>query len=406
MKPRQKREPSIEPCQWNPEEDRTTTINPKANMKESVTIQFVPEHEPKRMSRLLAWLLTGMVVLTGSTLVRGQSFVTVTVPFDPSLAIVRDSDQLVVSWQGEGVLESAPFPLGPWTSTGVTNGSYLISPEGVPSFFRVRNPHPRSVQLFVPSAADAGTPLPLVILLHGYSGNGPGVENAMKFLPVAEARGFFYCYPNGTLDASGYRGWSSDPAPDDCLHPGSRVDDIAFLRSLINEIVRTQGADPQQVYLIGHSNGGDMAYRMAHDESALIAGIASLAGPDRAMDNSPSQPVGILHIHGTADTVILYGGGATIGECPAAYPGATAIIEAWANYNGANGVQTEAQPSMDLLGDVPGLDTIITRYTNAPAGGAVELWTIQGGPHVPSAFSSEFAPAVADWLLSHPRPVQ
>lgn len=406
MKLRRKRGPFIEPCQWNPEENRTPTINPKANMKESVTIQLVPEHEPKPMIRLLVWLLTGMAVLTGSTLVRGQSFVTVDVPFDPSLAFVRDQDQLVVGWRGEGVLESAPFPQGPWTSTGATNGSYLISPEGVRSFFRVRNPHPRSVQLFVPSAADAGTPLPLVILLHGYTSSGNNQENYMKFLPLAQARGFLYCYPDGTLDADGYRGWSSDPAPDDCLHPGSRVDDIAFLRSLINEIVRTRGADPRRVYLIGHSNGGDMAYRMAHDESALIAGMASLAGPDRAMDNPPSQPVNILHIHGTADTVILYGGGSTIGGCPAAYPGAMAIIEAWASHNGANGVQTEAQPSMDLLGDVPGLDTIITRYTNAPAGGGVELWSIQGGPHVPSALSSGFAPAVVDWLLSHPRPVQ
>jgi polyhydroxybutyrate depolymerase len=52
---------------------------------------------------------------------------------------------------------------------------------------------------------------------------------------------------------------------------------------------------------------------------------------------------------------------------------------------------------------VPGLDTVVTRYTNHPPGGAVELWTINGGAHVPT-LSSEFSPRVIDWLLAHPKP--
>ena len=51
-----------------------------------------------------------------------------------------------------------------------------------------------------------------------------------------------------------------------------------------------------------------MAYRMACESADLIAGIASLAGmtfldPSRC---APSQPVNILHIHGTADDSIIY----------------------------------------------------------------------------------------------------
>ena len=57
---------------------------------------------------------------------------------------------------------------------------------------------------------------------------------------------------------------------------------------------------------------------------------------------------------------------------------------------------------MDLTADVPGLDTVITRYANSPPSGAVELWTINGGSHGP-ALSSEFAPRVVDWLLAHPK---
>ena len=62
---------------------------------------------------------------------------------------------------------------------------------------------------------------------------------------------------------------------------------------------------------------------------------------------------------------------------------------------------------MDLDLTIPGLDTTVTRYTTSPPGGAVELWTIQGGVHAPTLFSgntsSQFSQKVVDWLLAHPK---
>ena len=159
--------------------------------------------------------------------------------------------------------------------------------------------------------------------------------------------------------------------------------------------------DRKRIYLIGHSNGGYMAYRMACQYADIIAGIASLAGttyldPSRCQ---PSQPVNILQIHGTADDSYL-------GD--AFQPGALQSVQFWAGYNGAVDPIANPVPSMNLDLAVPGLDTVITRYTNAPAGGAVELWTINGGGHEPTFYSgssaSEFAPQVIDWLLTHPKP--
>ena len=63
---------------------------------------------------------------------------------------------------------------------------------------------------------------------------------------------------------------------------------------------------------------------------------------------------------------------------------------------------------MDLDLAVAGLDTTVMRYTNCPPGGAVELWTINGGLHGPTFFSgttsSEYSARVIDWLLAHPKP--
>jgi len=156
-----------------------------------------------------------------------------------------------------------------------------------------------------------------------------------------------------------------------------------------------------------------MVYRMACQSADLIAGIASLAGmnflaPSRCQ---PSQPVNILHIHGTADAILPYAGGADTTTNPTfqspanmpAFPGALQDIQTWAGYNGASDPVAETSPSLDLTTDFPGLDTVITRYSNSPPGGAVELWTINGGSHGPP-LSSEFSPRVIDWLLAHPKP--
>ena len=187
------------------------------------------------------------------------------------------------------------------------------------------------------------------------------------------------------------------------------VDDAGYLRALIEEIGRQFAVDRKRIHLIGHSNGGFMAYRMACQSADLIAGIASLAGatfldPSRC---APSQPVNILHIHGTADDTFLTLA-ASDGSQYAAFPGALQTVQIWAGYNGARDPVTDPGPSMDLDLDVPGLDTVITRYTNYPPGGAVELWTINGGSHAPTFYSgssaSEFAPRVIDWLLAHPKP--
>ena len=125
----------------------------------------------------------------------------------------------------------------------------------------------------------------------------------MQFRPLAEARGFLYCYPDGTIDRWGNRFWNATDACCDFGNTG--VDDAGYLRALIEEIARRFAVDRKRIYLVGHSNGGFMAYRMACQSADLIAGIASLAGttfldPSRC---APSEPVNILHIHGTADDI-------------------------------------------------------------------------------------------------------
>jgi poly(3-hydroxybutyrate) depolymerase len=344
----------------------------------------------------------GATLGTASTTVNildasGLTSRTVTPQFDTALTIRSGEGVNLITWTGGGQLQRADHPTGPWqTLTTATNPFTVQSPLPT-TFYRVTRPRP--VNVYIPSSYDGQTPLPLVIMLHGYTSSGANHEAYMRFSPLAQGRGFLYCYPDGTIDILGDRFWNATDAC--CDYYNSGVDDAGYLRALIEEIGSRFSVDRKRIYLIGHSNGGYMANRMACQSADLIAGIASLAGttfldPSRCQ---PSQPVNILQIHGTADVSYL---------ADPFQPGALQSVQFWAGYNGAADPMANLVPSMNLDLAVPGLDTVITRYTNAPPGGAVELWTINGGGHVPTFYSgssaSEFAPRVIDWLLTHPKP--
>jgi polyhydroxybutyrate depolymerase len=102
------------------------------------------------------------------------------------------------------------------------------------AFYRVTRPKPVSV--YVPSSYDGRTPMPLIILLHGYTWTGIRQENWMQFQPLAETRGFLYCYPESATDSIGEPFWNGTDACCDFWSSGS--DDAGFLRALIQETAR------------------------------------------------------------------------------------------------------------------------------------------------------------------------
>ncbi len=257
------------------------------------------------------------------------------------------------------------------------------------------------VTVHVPPSYDPAVSTPLILLLHGYSGNGPQQEAYMQFTPLSDQLGFLYAYPNGTRDANGYRFWNATDACCDFYSNG--VDDSGYLRDLIDAVKAQANVDDRRVHLIGHSNGGFMSYRMACDHADVIASIASLAGATFLDPNDclPVAPVHVLQIHGTADATVLYAGGCFSGSY--CYPGAVETVERWAAYDGC-ALVGEPGAALNLDASLPGAETQVTSYASGCArGGSAELWTIVGGSHVPS-LSNDFSGLVIDFLYAHPKP--
>jgi polyhydroxybutyrate depolymerase len=273
------------------------------------------------------------------------------------------------------------------------------------------------VEVYLPTGYDPETPAPLLMLLHGYTGNGPDTEAYFNFGPYADTNGYIYTYPNGRIDPWGDSFWDATDFCCDRETPNTDEDSI-YLLDLIEEIEAAANVDPKRIFIAGYSNGGCMAYRMACDHSKKIAGIISVAGPmfnpwnadgDPANGEDycqPKQPVHVLHIHGTADTVALYDGG-TVQVVPPPlqglpYPGAETSIGLWRAFNMCR-TDVPFGTTIDITVQ-SGNETDITRWiSECHVSSSTELWAINGASHGPPFSSTLYPEAIFQFLNSHPR---
>lgn len=255
----------------------------------------------------------------------------------------------------------------------------------------------RLVELQLPDDLVVGEQYPLILLLHGYSATGLLQTAYLGLGEVATDPGAFFLAPNGTADSLGNNFWD---ASDACCGDGPAVDDVAYLGGLIDDVMAEWPVDPAQVFVIGHSNGSFMAYRLACDRADVITGIAGLAGSDDTVgDCDPAQPVSVLHIHGTADATVEFEGGTFAGGT---YPGAVASVSQWQAHDGCGATRTDGD-ALDLVGNVDGAETDVAVADGCPSGVGVELWSMNEAGHIPD-LAPAFSANVIGWLQAHARP--
>lgn len=259
----------------------------------------------------------------------------------------------------------------------------------------------RPVAVHTPPGYVAGVPAPLVLMLHGYSATAALEETYLQLTAQSDTRGFLYATPEGLVDTKGNHYWNATDAC--CDLDGTRVDDSTYLSNVIKQIEARYSVDPKKVFLVGHSNGAFMSYRMACDHGDQIAAIVSLAGAmfTDVTKCAAKQPVSILEIHGTADATISYTGG-SIG--PNAYPGATTTVSDWVTIDGCSPTADTSSPPLDVDSTLPGNETTVTKYAaGCMPGGHAELWSIAGGSHIP-ALTAPTRGELIDFLYAHPKP--
>ena len=269
----------------------------------------------------------------------------------------------------------------------------------------------RNVLVVLPKNFHSHRLYPLIVNIHGFGVNGaieigyqgydklPGKHDVIVAAPTGSVHpNLGVTFWNATLACCGF----------EYFFGPTGVDDVDYLTRLIDELSSRYPIDPERIYLVGHSNGGFMAHRMACDRAERLAAIVALSGtthfdPDEC---HPSAPVNILHIHGTADTRVSFDGGtmSPSGNPGGRYPGAIETVGRWADLNGCSGPRTDLGRHFDISSVIEGKETRVSRYRGCPThAGDVELWTIVGADHVTPLTEGdhdipEFAKRTWEWL--------
>ena len=166
----------------------------------------------------------------------------------------------------------------------------------------------RRYELYAPQTANRQAPLLLVF--HGSMGDAATIRRrtGYRFEAIAEREGFLVAYPAGV---GGY--WNGCRKAATHIANVEDVDDVGFVRQLIDGLAESGRIDKARVYASGYSNGGHMAYRLAMETPDLVAGIAPFAANLPADDNLDCNPVGVpvrtVIVNGTEDPVNPFAGG-------------------------------------------------------------------------------------------------
>jgi polyhydroxybutyrate depolymerase len=235
----------------------------------------------------------------------------------------------------------------------------------------------RSYRLYKPTGLPASAPL--VVVMHGAEGSAREAERDYHWDQLADTAKFVVAYPDG-LD----RAWNVDG--ETCCGRSGRegVDDVGFITAAVADVAKNVGIDPARVYAAGMSNGGIMSYTLACT-TAVFAAIGPVAGTQLNTCASP-RPISVMHIHGTADRLVPYGGGQ--GYSVINGPPVPDVNAFWRN------VDRCGAPSVTTNGPV----------TTSTAGCAdnrgVVLITIDQGGHDWPDFATQ---ALWDFFAAHPR---
>lgn len=143
--------------------------------------------------------------------------------------------------------------------------------------------------------------LPLVVVAHGLGDNAEQMATRATWPERVAGGDFMAVFPQGEEDswnAGGCCGFAAD----------NGVDDIAFIDTLISEMVDQYGADPDGVHMTGYSNGAMLTYRYACERPDALVGAASVAGTNYS-DCAPSFAIDFMQISGADDPVVPVLGG-------------------------------------------------------------------------------------------------
>jgi polyhydroxybutyrate depolymerase len=217
---------------------------------------------------------------------------------------------------------------------------------------------------------------PLLFAFHGASMNAERMRAATvyEFESLADQYGFVVVYPQGYQNS-----WNVCTKFRSVPAQTQNIDDVGFIRALITKFHADYGINTSQVFAMGYSDGGSLAYRLAFelpDEITAVAAIGANLPTDDNFDCRISEkPIPALIMNGTSDPFCPYNGGLdTIGKVRSAQ----ASAEYFAKLNGQTSSPKTTRLPHEDISDPTSVDRTVWNDAGKPE---VVLVTINGGGH-------------------------
>jgi polyhydroxybutyrate depolymerase len=236
--------------------------------------------------------------------------------------------------------------------------------------------HYRSFHFLKPAKPNAS----LVFVLHGSGGDGKGQRNGAKKLEeIAPTENILLVYPDGYK-----RYWNECRKTAQSAANLENINDNAFFEEMIRFFEQKYRINSKQIFAVGTSGGGHMAYKLAltmpEKFRAITALIASLPDTNNLDCAEKRVPIPVLIVNGTADRTNPYEGGEVkTGTVSLGLVRSTdRTFQYWSELAGYEG-----QPTKTLLPDTdPNDGKTIERYTYKKKGKPeVTLLKVIGGHH-------------------------
>ena len=225
----------------------------------------------------------------------------------------------------------------------------------------------------------------MVLNFHGF-GSNPEQQNAVSaFVPMSDREGFILVTPDGGI------GWR--------FAQSARDANTVFVRDVVASVGADLCIDPKRIFATGKSQGGFMSSWLGCIAPEILAAIAPVSGMYEPTEGCGPMP--IMEFHGTADSLIPFGGGRVL--VLGNYPGAVAVMQKWAHSNRCAGTPETIQLT-------PHVQKITYRDCNAAtiqfitdAGHTWPGTTIREGDNSPPAdlAASEL---IWEFFKAHPKP--
>ncbi len=267
----------------------------------------------------------------------------------------------------------------------------------------------------IPAGYQTSTPIPVVFMLHGTSQNGEDMYITSGWKEVGESETLITVFPSAwkqcIMDEDGSMKtttkWNSQPAHNWSYCPGTEPrDDIEFLHRIIDELAKKYTIDQKRIYLVGFSNGGQMAAKcsvLLSDQIAAIVESASSFSFDTTF--TPLRKIPVTFQIGNDD----HGPGNTGPELPlSSMANAIQTPNTKLNYISKTNIQTFAlNPTYSFAGDTNSIRVAIYHPADNQDAHIFQMALINGLKHAYPNGTNHWLHAAAinwEWLKQYTLP--